>query len=324
MENGNQTVSVIVPVYNVEKYLCECVDSILNQTYRNLEVILVDDGSTDGSGAVCDAYQKDERVHVIHKQNGGLGAARNSGIDQASGEYLLFVDSDDALFEHCIEDLVNGMLTHEADAAVCGFTYYDGKDLKQTVNPVKETEVITGKEMSYRYFDGYEQSMFYTVAWNKLYKKELFSHQRYVEGRLHEDEDLTLRLLFDVKRIVLLPSAGYQYRIARDNSIMKKFTDKRFELFDAYMTRMNFYADRNEKELWCKTLNLSLHMFEQYVEWKKEASTDSQSDVIRVYRRKLETCADREKSWMRGKLRMEYNMSRFFPLLYHRVWKSKH
>lgn len=323
MKKMSQTVSVIVPVYNVEKYLHECVDSILNQTYQNLEVILVDDGSTDNSGTICDIYEKDERVRVIHKKNGGLGAARNAGIDLASGEYLLFVDSDDALFPDCVKELVQGMQKYDADAAICGFACYDGTEIRQTINPVKEAEVITGKEVSHRYFDSYEQSLFYTVAWNKLYKKELFASKRYVEGRLHEDEDLTLRLLFDVQRIVLLPSLGYKYRIARDNSIMKKFTEKRFELFDAYMTRMNFYAERGERELWSKTLVRSLHMFEQYVQWQREACPRS-SKVVHVYRGKLVSCANREKQWMSKKLRIEYDMSRYLPAVYHMLWKLKH
>ena len=135
----NELVSVIVPVYNVEKYLVQCVDSILNQTYKNIEIILVDDGSTDSSGEICDRYAgSNNNIQCIHKKNQGLGMARNSGIEAASGEYIVFVDSDDYLGENHIANLYAGICSSEADTCIGGFTR--DSDGKRTVN----TNVLAG------------------------------------------------------------------------------------------------------------------------------------------------------------------------------------
>ncbi|MGJ0706244.1 glycosyltransferase family 2 protein, partial [Enterococcus avium] len=176
-------ISIIVPVYDVEKYLKKCVDSILNQTFKDFELILVDDGSPDNSGAICDQYaEKDSRVRVIHKENGGLSDARNAGIEVARGKYLGFVDSDDFVNEDMYKQLYTSIIENNADLSICGiFDLYEGK------TPIKKTEkklLLNRNEAMIMIFHGNEISVH---AYNKLYKKEIFESLRYPVGKYHED-----------------------------------------------------------------------------------------------------------------------------------------
>lgn len=181
-----EIISIIVPVYNVEKYLDKCVNSIVNQTYKNLEIILVDDGATDNSPKMCDEWaKKDDRIKVIHKANGGLSDARNTGIKNATGDYLAFVDSDDYIESDIYEVLYKMILRDNADLAMCSFKKVDeqGNDIETKNNVI--AEVIGKKEFFERMMN--DHSGFYVVAWNKLYKKCLFDNLEYPVGKLYED-----------------------------------------------------------------------------------------------------------------------------------------
>lgn len=220
-------ISVIVPVYNVEKYLPKCVDSILNQTYRNLEVILVDDGTKDASDAICDAYaQKDPRVKVIHKENGGLSSARNAGIDIARGEYLGFVDSDDWIEPDMYETLLS-LAEKYGVKMVCGGRYdMDAATGKRTVGLCPEREeVITGEEMCGRIFlwDNVD-----SAAVDKLYHRSLLENIRYPLGKVCEDVPTTYRIALRAERIALCNKPFYNY-FHRENSITTaNLSDKTF------------------------------------------------------------------------------------------------
>ena len=178
-------ISVIVPVYNVEPYLRRCVDSILRQTYRNLEILLVDDGSTDRSGTICDACaQQDTRVKVIHQKNGGLSAARNCGLETARGEYISFVDSDDLINDRMIETLYRDLAGQGADISAVGYRMFENQEELRPEEITAPVQCMTGKEALRRILVSEEIGDF---AWNKLYKKILFQTIRYPEGRVFED-----------------------------------------------------------------------------------------------------------------------------------------
>lgn len=203
-------VSVIVPVYNVEEYLGRCVDSILNQTYRHLEVILVDDGAKDSSGTICDAYaRKDSRVQVIHKENGGLSSARNAGIDLASGDYLGFVDSDDWIEPDTVESLLSAALTHETDLVVAGRWDVKAKtgEKKKGLCPPRR-EVLSGEELVSRIFrwDNCDSS-----ACDKLFHKHLFREVRFPMGVVCEDVPVMYKIVLDAGRIAMLDKPLYNY-----------------------------------------------------------------------------------------------------------------
>ena len=203
-------ISVIVPVYNVETYLSRCVDSILAQTYGNLEVILVDDGATDASGAICDAFAAaDSRVKVIHKENGGLSSARNAGLDVASGEYIAFVDSDDWITPDAYAHLM-GLAEKYDVKLVCGGRYdVNGKTGEKTVGlcPEKE-EVISAEKLVGRIFlwDGCDSS-----ACDKLYHRSLLENFRYPEGKVCEDVPVTYKIVLAAGRAAMSDRPFYHY-----------------------------------------------------------------------------------------------------------------
>ena len=217
-------ISVVVPVYNTEKYLKHCIMSITCQTYRNLEILLVDDGSDDSSGIICDELAKtDDRICVIHQENAGLSAARNSGIDIAKGEYIGFVDSDDYIASDMYEKLMNMIRCSEADMAVCSFTYVDDQyqDIENwhPESPLKD-EILCPEKYIERWLScGY--GWYYVVAWNRLYNRKLFEHLRYPQGKLHEDEFLIHRLVYGCERIACTAESLYFY-VQRSGSIMEK------------------------------------------------------------------------------------------------------
>ena len=220
-------ISIIVPVYNVEKYLPRCVDSILNQTYRNLEVILVDDGTKDSCDVICDAYaQKDSRVRVIHKENGGLSSARNAGIDIARGEYLGFVDSDDWIEPETYESLLELAKKYDVKL-VCGGRYdADGATGCRTVGlcPEKE-EVITGEEMCGRIFLWDQMD---SAAVDKLYHRSLFENIRYPFAKVSEDVPTTYRIVLKAGQAALCPKPFYTYYHRPDSITTANISEKTF------------------------------------------------------------------------------------------------
>ena len=207
-------ISIIVPVYKVEKYLDKCVQSILAQTFQDFELILVDDGSPDKSGEMCDTYAKtDQRITVIHQENGGLSAARNAGIEIAKGRYLGFVDSDDYIIEDMYELLYNNIKKEDADLATVGFL-----DVYADKEPVIKEKVYIVTDMIGAAKIMFEAKLSTISATNKLYKREIFTHVRYPVGRLTEDAAVILDVLEETKKVVIDTSQKYCY-FHRENSI---------------------------------------------------------------------------------------------------------
>lgn len=230
-------ISVIIPVYNVIEYLDECIVSVINQSYTNLEIIIVDDGSTDGSGKKCDEWQeKDERIIVIHQENGGLSNARNSGIKKATGELLAFVDSDDYVDIYMYEQLYRGISLYDADIACCDFMIvYDciRGEACNSKKYVEKVELLSSMEAISRLFDD-DSYKFY--AWNKIYKHKLFDGICYPDGKICEDIWTTYRLFDSSSKIAVLSNKLYYYR-EREKSITRSgfFTanSSMFDLRDA-------------------------------------------------------------------------------------------
>ena len=224
---SNPLISIIVPVYNVEQYLPKCVDSILAQSYQNLEIILVEDGTKDRSGEICDAYAaKDPRIKVIHKKNGGLSSARNAGMDVAQGEYFGFVDSDDWIEPETYEALMELARKYDADL-VCGGRYdVDGATGERTIGlcPQKE-ECISSMEMLGRVFTWDNCD---SAAWDKLYRRHLFDEIRYPLGMVSEDIAIFYKLMEKANRVALCNKPIYNY-FHRENSITTaKLSEKTF------------------------------------------------------------------------------------------------
>lgn len=250
----SELISVIVPVYNVEQYLEKCVKSIINQTYKNLEIILVDDGSTDNSGKICDNLSSmDNRIKVIHKENGGLSSARNVEMKIVSGKYIAFVDSDDVIISNFYEHLYNMLIKYDADIAEAEFLRISSEEIDNVENILKEnnknikiSEVSnTGKE-AIKIIYGIKEDPYVkkVVVWNKLYKKELLDNIMFPEGKLHEDEFTTHKILYRANKIVSSNMYIYGYIQTKSSIMRKEIAMKRIEdNLGASLSAMKFFDE---------------------------------------------------------------------------------
>lgn len=258
-------ISIIVPVYNVEKYLKRCIDSILLQTFKDFEIILVDDGSTDKSGSICDEYSMiDNRIKVIHKENGGLSSARNIGINLAKGKYIAFVDSDDYINERMYEILYKFIEETKADIAICNY--------KKVNDNISFNKKINYDEINIKKFNNIEalEQIYlmngpqFIIACNKLYKREIFKNLKYPEGRIHEDEFIAHKLLYNSNLVIYINEELYYYYI-RENSIMNSnFSIKKFDAVYAYKDRVHFFRKISKKELQYKAEYFFIEYFFRY------------------------------------------------------------
>lgn len=231
-------ISVIVPVYNVEKYLSQCIESLINQTYANLEILLIDDGSTDKSGKLCDKYaKKDNRITVIHKKNGGSASAKNEGLNCAKGEYLAFVDSDDFVEIDAYQYMVSQLEKEKADIIQCSFRdVFVNEQIDRIIN---ESE---------RSFDSSEYLRQYTMdwtcglLWDKLYKRNLFKDIRFEEGHIIDDEFFTYQGVMNAKKIIRSYKIVYNYR-KRKSSVMMLETSRQKIVWD----KLEYLNMRKEK-----------------------------------------------------------------------------
>lgn len=224
----NTLVSIIVPVYNVEKYLERCIQSILEQNYKNLEIILVDDGSTDNSGEICDKYAKeDSRIVVYHKQNGGLSSARNYGIERAHGAFISFIDSDDFVNKRYVEILMDNC---GCDNITICFNEKVNENAKLDTEDVGfvEKEELTSDEAIVRFFN----DNIYVSAWGKLYPAAFFSDIRFPKGKIYEDYATTYKLYAKAKMITVAKVKCYYYTIRTSSITGKPFSSKNLDMFD--------------------------------------------------------------------------------------------
>lgn len=238
----NGKISVIVPVYNVESYLDRCLMSLESQTYRNIEIVLVDDGSTDRSGVLCDeAARRDARIKVIHKANGGLSDARNVGIAASSGEWIYLLDSDDYISPHCFSRMLAVALSNDSDIVECQFVRvydYDEIDWGEPGGRV----VTLDRDRALDKFLDYDGT--WIMAWNKLYKASLFKSIVFPIGKLNEDEFTTPYLVDSCRRYSIVSDELYAY-YQRPGSIMHSgFSDGRLDVLDAHAERYAYFSTK--------------------------------------------------------------------------------
>lgn len=251
-------ISVIVPVYKVEKFIDRCVESIVNQTLKDIEIILVDDGSPDQSGMMCDGWaEKDERVVVIHKKNGGLSDARNYGLDVATGDYVTFIDSDDWIDLDMLEVLLDAARKYQADIAECSWRYiYSNRIEEETDNTgeyvVGDNIFALRGEIEWKYFK--------PIACNKIYDKHIFEDIRFPVGKLHEDEFTTHLAFYKARRLVYIDTSKYNYDRTREESITAVFREKNLDVIEALQSRLDFFYEKGLVELQPQMENLYFHI----------------------------------------------------------------
>ncbi len=245
---SEERISVVIPVYNVEAYVAECLTSVVNQTYRNLEILVVDDGSTDNSYAICQEFaEKDKRITLIQQENGGLSAARNAAIPLATGKYITFVDSDDFLDADMIRYLYTAMQQHRADMAVCQPEFVDEQGKAIPRGKRYTDAVIDGNHACMRAL--FSDCGLDTCAWNKLYKTDFFETIRYPEGKYHEDVFTTYQLIALCNRIVIGSQPLYCYRQRAGSIVKSDFSPKHLHAIEASTQRAEFIAEHYPEQL---------------------------------------------------------------------------
>ena len=243
-------ISVVIPVYNSEKYLKRCLDSVLKNSYRNLEILLVDDGSTDSSGLICDEYSiKDKRINVIHKTNAGTAAARNTALDTAKGDLIAFADNDDIMHPRFFEYMYYALKSTEADVAVCELTR--NMDIKAFMMDIESCPQTVNKhdfiKQTYCRMEGWTRN---APPWNKLYKKHLFNVVRFPEGKGYEDAYTTYKLLYNADKICYLDCILYYWYENPDSYSSKKVNpEKLFFREEAIRLQSDFYSNPEYKDV---------------------------------------------------------------------------
>ena len=299
-------VSVIVPVYNVEQFFERCINSIINQTYRNLEIILVDDGSTDTSGSLCDSYKTaDKRITIMHKKNGGLSSARNAGLDKMNGKYVMFIDSDDYIEPTAIELLMKNAKKTEADIVICDYYVSTKQGLIRNQYPQKAFTVSGDDKYKYiadeNTYNNY--GVVSTVQWNKLFSSTIFNKLRFEPGKMHEDEFIIAEELSRAKIISYYLKPLYYY-VQNKDSITHNFSPNRFDAIDAISRRITF----------CKQKNL-----DEYIPFLRRLKIDALArissnylscikknpEALTLYKRHCASCKSDAKELLKTKLKIK-------------------
>lgn len=315
MKNKQPLISVIVPVFKVEKYLEKCVNSITNQTYKNLEIILVDDGSPDNCPKMCDDFaKKDKRIKVVHKQNGGLSDARNAGTDISTGDLIMYVDSDDYIELNTIELLHKNMVETDSDISFAKYAIVTETDegIHVTGNNLR---VFSADEALMRFVE--DERPHFIVAWCKLMKREIVGDIRYPVGRFHEDEYVTYKLFDRAKKIVLTEDTLYRY-LHRAGSIMSQRRLKNeVDILDAYIERQNYFKD-NKPEIYGDFKRDIFHFF-IYPYMRVMSSNKISKEQKKSYKKQVLSLKGKDKVKQNTKV----NLVLRFPKLMYFVYKLK-
>ena len=254
MENRDPLISVIIPVYNVEHYIQNCLNSLINQTYTNWEAILIDDGSPDRSGEICEQYAADDkRFIVVHKKNGGQSTARNLALDLVKGKYITYLDSDDFLSNNALEFLYTAAKEKDADIVQCGFIR--GND-----------NIFPQLKCSNQLLE-YDKNSIFTkfaakiIPCGKLYRREIIGNIRFPEGLVNEDDFTVWKYYYNAKRIIVIDTPLYYYTYNPNSTMARQQNRPNFKYFDAYRERIKFFKEKNEPDLeavsriqWMKSL----------------------------------------------------------------------
>lgn len=318
-------ISVLVPVFNVERYLEECLESIINQKYKNIEIILVDDGSTDKSGEICDNYaKKDSRIKVIHQKNQGLATVRNVSVAAATGDYIGFVDSDDFISHDMYGDMVAIAEEKKADMVMCNLGYVDqnGKEIPnyRSAQPISDRE-LTGRQFVTELCDNYSST--YVVTVDKLYRSNLFEGIRYPDGKINEDEAVIHRIAHKCNKIVFTQKAYYFYRQQPTSIMNKTFSAKRFDSIFADIDRLNLLEENKyEQDV---IMNCKMFLYNDYVTTLKAVDLSEQANrriakkihkLVKPYIRELIKWEGTTKKQQRSMRIISFN-----PFLYVKLYK---
>lgn len=270
-------ISVIVPIYKCEEYLETCVDSILNQTFTDFEIILVDDGSPDNSGKICDDLaRKHNKITVLHQENQGQAAARNNGVKIARGEWLHFVDSDDLIHPQMLESLYNAVIKNDVKLAMCSAVqdekspddfYADKKVDFKNLEMNEDNFLHLCRDLKY----------YYWVVWGKLIHKSILQKYPLAEGRIYEDNAIVCKWLYEAKKVVLTDAPLYFYYVNTSGTTKKEFTKKHLDVLWAFKEQIDFFSSINFLKM---TEHLAMYYFEISAYLYHRAKTENAKELI--------------------------------------------
>lgn len=315
---NNPKISVIVPVYNVEKYLPTCLDSIIAQSYKNLEIIVVDDGAKDSSGAICDEYaKKDVRIVALHKQNGGLSDARNYGMQFMTGDYISFIDSDDYVHPDYISTLYNNLVENDADISICNF------EKTNEVRKPKTNELTDDEIHVYNTIDSLGQllcgkySLPFTIACGKLFKRYIFNDIRFPKGKHYEDS-ATDHLWYAKAQKTVYTNRALYYYLQREGSIKSSERFKDTDMLDAAIEKLNFLKEWNggyyKNEGYAGYVSCCLGVYPRLAENLSYKKAD-----ILIELKNISSMIDRKEIKINGKLNARLRLFIMFPGLYSKM-----
>ena len=276
-------VSMIVPVYQVEKYIAQCIESVLNQTFKDFELILIDDGSKDKSGSICDLYAaKDDRILVIHTENRGAAAARNVGLDHASGRYITFIDGDDYLDEHMIARMYEEIEHSEYDMVVCDFLNLLPDEEDNFIVHLQE-ETVNGRNVL-EHLKNERNYGLWTIVWNKIYKREVLENLRFPDGKYFEDEFFSNQLYLFSNQIHVIPDVLCYHRVLASSTMNTQKIENYLDLLDALQERLDIYFkyDYSEDEIY-KVLIFLLEPFTKCVRAKFSGTNKKRVEQTRRF-----------------------------------------
>lgn len=278
-------ISVIVPIYNAEQYLSNCVESICRQTYRDLEIILIDDGSTDHSLDICNALaKKDSRIQVIHKQNSGPSESRNMGLDTARGEYISFVDSDDYAHPQMLETLLKALINTDSDIAMCDFQYADKQHDEIQLKADPQVKIYREDEMFELLWS---ENVKIVVQWNKLYKRKIFSDLRFPVGKINEDTYIAHRQLNHCNQLVYIDQKLYIY-VQHSGSIMATMSCKRInDTIEAYEDRIRFFIERGRNKEAERTRK---SLLDDLLYFAEQQYKNKQLEILKYTQKRFRSC----------------------------------
>lgn len=291
-------ISIIVPVYRVEPFIDRCIKSLTAQTYKNIEIILVDDGSPDKCGDICDKYaQEDSRIIVVHKKNGGLSSARNTGLDIFKGEYVMFVDSDDWVEPNFCETALQLALNNNVDCVAFG--YYEYQHNKNRISFHTCRPRIIDAEEAIIHLIRIDEILF-NLAWNKIYHKRLFDNLRYPVGRLYEDQGTTYLAIIRAERIYISEIVLYNYD-RRDDSITGSKNYPRFinDKFDSWSERLEFFKNYNNTLYEEELKHIAVYSVQslKLIDWGKEIKLKKKlQDFLKVNKKNIKRLDYNNKS----------------------------
>ena len=311
-------ISIIVPVYNAEKFLEKCVDSIVEQTYQSLEIILVDDGSTDHSPEICDQLsRKDPRILVIHQKNAGVSAARNAGIGYARGEYLAFIDGDDYISPYMMEHLYSRIVEDHSEVAVCGYRKVDEEGYELSVATIPDA-IVSGPQAIRMHYNQTAGIMMIPV--DKLYHRKLFETVRFPLGKRCEDEATFYRILDLCDRVSILAEPLYFYVQHEDSFMGREYSVERLDGVEAFYDRYMFYRDHGERyqDLLQPEGKLFVWLFYDVMRQFQPNTDEERKRVNEVCKMGREMCSQCGLKWT-----LRERMKLLFPEIYVKARRTK-